>query len=110
MRTTNTVIHNETNGDARDDEDEEDDTPIETREVEQLATFDEVMVWGHEAKPASDDAYSKGLEEWVSFAEAVSLIVVYVKTDQGLIIDTDAFSTERGRERCRDWQVTMTLL
>lgn len=44
----------------------------ETREVEQLASFDEVMVWGHEATPASDDAYSKGLGEWVSFAEAVS--------------------------------------
>jgi hypothetical protein len=39
--------------------------------VEQLACFDEVVVWGHEAVPASDDTYSKGLREWISFAEAV---------------------------------------
>lgn len=68
MKTTNNVLPDETNqGDEADE-----DSFVETREVEQLASFDEVMIWGHEAMPASDDAYSKGLGEWVSFAEAVS--------------------------------------
>lgn len=60
---------------SQDDEEEGDnETFIETRKVERLASFDEVVVWGHEAMPASDDEYSKGLGEWVSFAEAVSHI------------------------------------
>jgi ribonuclease H2 subunit C len=34
-------------------------------------TFDEMMVWGHEILPAADDAFVKGVEEWVRFAETV---------------------------------------
>ncbi|RDI76902.1 hypothetical protein Vi05172_g13115 [Venturia inaequalis] len=67
LKTTDKVVPVETSQDAEEDE----DMSEETREVEQLASFDEVMVWGHEAMPASDDAYSKGLGEWVSFAEAM---------------------------------------
>jgi ribonuclease H2 subunit C len=72
LKTTNNVLPSEISLDTQ--EDEEEDAPIETREVEQMASFDEVIVWGHEAMPTSDDAYSKGLGEWVSFADAVGYI------------------------------------
>ncbi|TLD37747.1 ribonuclease H1 small subunit [Venturia nashicola] len=71
LKTTNNVLPVETSQDGDEDEDEDEDVSMETKEIEQLASFDEVMVWGHEATPASDDAYSKGLGEWVSFAEAM---------------------------------------
>jgi hypothetical protein len=38
------------------------------------ATFDELMVWGHEStSDASADPYVRGMEEWVTFAEEVRL-------------------------------------
>lgn len=76
MKTTNNFVPDETTQEAQ--EDEEEDSYVETKETEQLASFDEVMVWGHEAMPASDDAYSKGLGEWVSFAEAVSCAPLFM--------------------------------
>ncbi|KAJ5102733.1 hypothetical protein N7532_003262 [Penicillium argentinense] len=43
--------------------------PVKVLEVQ--GTFDEVVVWGHEHIPAADDAYVKGLEEWIKFAETI---------------------------------------
>lgn len=40
--------------------------------LEQKATFDEFMVWGHEQLPPASDCYVKGVEEWIQFAEAVN--------------------------------------
>jgi ribonuclease H2 subunit C len=42
-----------------------------TKVLEKQATFDEFMVWGHEEVPAADDAFVKGVEEWLKMAEAV---------------------------------------
>jgi ribonuclease H2 subunit C len=62
-----------------DDEEDADELPVETKLVEQVATFDEVMVWGHETTAeASEDPYSKGLGEWISFAESVSSCSYYL--------------------------------
>ena len=44
---------------------------IDTMIMDQHATFSDVIVWDHEAVPASDDVYVKGMEEWIHFAEAV---------------------------------------
>lgn len=49
-------------------EDEEEKVKI----LEQIGGFEEVVVWGHEALPAADDVFVKGVGEWVAFAEAVS--------------------------------------
>ncbi|KAH1489591.1 hypothetical protein LV164_001993 [Aspergillus fumigatus] len=38
--------------------------------LEQQATFDEFVVWGHEELPAADDAFVKGVEEWLKMAAA----------------------------------------
>lgn len=62
---------------TREEEDEEDqeeagDSP-EVKIMEEEATFDEVMLWGHEALPDElVDPYVKGVEEWIAFAGKVS--------------------------------------
>jgi len=59
------------------DEEEGDEDNEEMQVVEQVAAFDHVVVWNHEVLPDSlDDAYSKGIEEWIGFADAVCLKVV----------------------------------
>lgn len=56
---------------------ENDDSALEEpiKILEQQSTFDEVVVWGHETMPASDDPFVKGVEEWIKLAEAVSLLL-----------------------------------
>lgn len=50
-------------------EDEEEKVVV----VEELADFEEIVVWGHEARPDDlADPYVRGVEEWISFAEQVS--------------------------------------
>ena len=50
---------------------DEDTEPVKV--LEEAASFKEIVVWAHEAVPESDDPYVKGVEEWIAFAEAVSL-------------------------------------
>lgn len=39
--------------------------------LESAAAFDEVTIWGHDQVPPADDAFVKGIDEWISFAEAI---------------------------------------
>ncbi|PLN79568.1 ribonuclease H2 subunit C [Aspergillus taichungensis] len=39
--------------------------------LEKKATFQDVMVWGHDLMPPADDPFVRGVEEWVRFAEAM---------------------------------------
>lgn len=48
----------------------EPEEPVKVLETQ--GTFEDVVVWGHEILPASDDTFVKGVEEWVRFAETVS--------------------------------------
>lgn len=67
---------NDTHGraiDGRDEEGEGDEDAEPVKVLEETASFDEVVVWGHEAVPESDDPYVRGVEEWIAFAEAVGL-------------------------------------
>jgi ribonuclease H2 subunit C len=53
-----------------DDDDEITQEPVKT--LEEQGSFDEIVVWDHEVTPdESSDAYAKGIEEWISFAEQV---------------------------------------
>ncbi|RLL99268.1 3'-5' exonuclease [Aspergillus turcosus] len=47
----------------------EQEEPIKV--LEKQATFGDFMVWGHEEVPAADDAFVKGVEEWLKMAEAL---------------------------------------
>lgn len=54
------------------DQDEEDtQLPIEVQILETNGTFDQVVIWAHEAVPEGEDIYVKGIEEWIGFAESV---------------------------------------
>lgn len=48
---------------------EEEEEPVKVLEAQ--ATFDSFVVWGHEHLPAADEAFVKGVEEWIHLAEAV---------------------------------------
>ena len=52
------------------DEDDEDGEE-EVKMLEEVANFKEFIVWGHEAVADEDDAFVKGVEEWIGFAAAV---------------------------------------
>jgi len=52
-----------------EDEGRQEDVKI----TEEIATFEEIMVWGHDRSPdLQEDPYAKGIQEWMAFAEAVS--------------------------------------
>jgi ribonuclease H2 subunit C len=51
---------------------DEEEEAAEVGIIEERATFDEIIIWGHEAMPDNlTDPYVKGLEEWISFSEKV---------------------------------------
>jgi len=53
------------------DDDEEPELPEPVKVVEEVSNFDEMTIWGHDQLPASDDNFINGVEEWISFAEAI---------------------------------------
>ena len=60
-----------------DEEEEEEEQEVQTiGTLEEVAEFEEVVVWDHEAIPSGDDAFVKGMEEWIRFMEVVSLTCV----------------------------------
>lgn len=70
--------NDQTAGQDSGNEDEEHvEEPIEVKPLEKKARFEELVVWGHEAVPGEkggeDDVYAKGVDEWIRFAEVVSL-------------------------------------
>ena len=52
-------------------EDPEDEEVEEIKVLKETGKFDEIVLWGHGAIVEDDDAFVKGLNEWVGFAEAV---------------------------------------
>ena len=57
--------------DDEEDEDELREEEEQVKVVEEIGTFDEIIVWGHEQVPAGDDLFVRGMEEWIGFAEAM---------------------------------------
>ena len=54
------------NNDAGEVEETE---PIEV--LEEIGSFDSIVVWDREKMPEKDDPFIKGVEEWTAFAEAM---------------------------------------
>ncbi|KAI2619185.1 ribonuclease H1 small subunit [Hypoxylon sp. NC1633] len=51
---------------------EESDDQLEKGAMQGIASFNEVVIWGHEALANStEDPYLRGMEEWMSFAEQI---------------------------------------
>ena len=57
------------------DIDEEEEKMDEVRTLQEVASFDDIVLWGHESLVEGDDAFMKGLGEWIGFAEAVRLLI-----------------------------------
>lgn len=55
-----------------DEEDMEKEGDVEVKIMEQVGSFDEVLVWGHGGKvDQSQDVYARGLGEWIEWAECM---------------------------------------
>lgn len=54
------------------DEEEEGEGVQTVGTLEEVGEFEEVIVWDHEAIRSGEDAFVKGMEEWIRFAEVVS--------------------------------------
>lgn len=65
-------VHPHTSAD--DDSDVEEIDPEASKPVkilESTSKFEEIVVWGHDQAPPSDDQFVKGIDEWISFATAI---------------------------------------
>ncbi|KAH8808699.1 ribonuclease H2, subunit C [Xylogone sp. PMI_703] len=49
--------------------------------MEQHASFDGVLVWGHEVGLSEEDTYIKGVEEWIGFAKKIHSYDEELKTE-----------------------------
>ncbi|CAD0011120.1 unnamed protein product, partial [Aureobasidium pullulans] len=57
----------------RDEEDASSSSTPETKILQEVATFDKIVVWGHEVQPdGQEDVYVRGVSEWIGLATAVS--------------------------------------
>ncbi|KAL8728180.1 MAG: hypothetical protein Q9166_005574 [cf. Caloplaca sp. 2 TL-2023] len=54
-----------------EDDEDGDDEKEEVKVIEEVADFYHFIVWGQEAVVDGNDAFVKGVEEWIKFAEAV---------------------------------------
>ena len=50
-------------------EEEEPEEPAKA--IQDIASFNEIIIWGHEALPEHNDMFSKSMEEWIGFAGAI---------------------------------------
>ncbi len=63
-------------GDLEGEEGEEgEEEQEEVTVLNEVGSFDKVVAWNHESVVDGDDAFVKGLGEWIAFAEAVSHIL-----------------------------------
>lgn len=59
---------------GEDEEDKEEEPEAEVRVMQEQATFEEIVVWGHEVLPdGMADLYVRGMEDWIEFAESVGV-------------------------------------
>ncbi|KAL9635370.1 MAG: hypothetical protein Q9164_003499 [Protoblastenia rupestris] len=63
--------------------------------LQDAASFDETILWDHEHLVEGDDAFVKGLGEWIGFAEAVSLLFVGRKLIASASASTNQHSVPR---------------
>ncbi len=64
-------MQNTEQGDLEGEDGEEESRKIVTV-LNEVGSFEKVVVWNHESIVDGDDAFVKGLGEWIAFAEAVS--------------------------------------
>ena len=63
-------MQNTGQGDLEGEEEEEEQEEVTV--LNEVGSFEKVVIWNHESIIEGDDAFVKGLREWIAFAEAVS--------------------------------------
>lgn len=53
------------------EEDEESEMPDPIKIVDEVSSIQDMVIWGHDQVPASDNTFVRGVEEWITFAEAI---------------------------------------
>lgn len=60
-------------------EEHEEEEEEESKALDEIAEFSSIMVWGHEQPPDDeDDMMTRGVAEWIGFAETVRYFVSYM--------------------------------
>jgi ribonuclease H2 subunit C len=62
---------------------EEEEGKEDVKIMEEIGTFNEVLVWGHEAVADGEDIYIRSLEEWIGIAESVCATIYHMKRVNG---------------------------
>ena len=65
-----TALQSHDKGDEEGEEGEEEQE--EATILKEVGSFEKIVVWNHESMVSEDDAFVKGVSEWIDFAEAVS--------------------------------------
>ncbi|KAF2750477.1 hypothetical protein M011DRAFT_465226 [Sporormia fimetaria CBS 119925] len=79
-------------GHLEEEEDEEEE--VDVKIAKQVGSFDEVVVWGHGGVVEKDDAYVRGIEEWIRFSEAMHA----EEDDESEVVE----GKERGKEEAKE--------
>ena len=69
-------------GGEEDAEEEPEESDGTMTALDEVATFDEVVVWGHDALPEENDPVARGLEEWIGLAATMNAPGVAVDDGQ----------------------------
>lgn len=77
-------------GEEEVEEEEEESGEVVSGSVNEEASFDHFVVWGHECLAEDDDAFVKGAREWIAFAKAVSSERQFSWVAADLLTDHDA--------------------
>jgi len=56
---------------TEEEEDAEEEEAEPVKVLEEVGSFDKIIVWGHEQVPGEDDVFVRGVEEWIGFAQAM---------------------------------------
>ncbi|THZ52989.1 ribonuclease H1 small subunit [Aureobasidium pullulans] len=77
LQKTNTIlpptITPSTSTSLEDEEDASSSSTPETKILQEVATFDKIVVWGHEVQPdGQEDVYIRGVSEWIGLATAMN--------------------------------------
>ncbi|KAG2169462.1 hypothetical protein VTO58DRAFT_101472 [Aureobasidium pullulans] len=77
LQKTNTIlppnITPSTSTSLEDEEDASSSSTPETKILQEVTTFDKIVVWGHEVQPdGQEDVYVRGVSEWIGLATAMN--------------------------------------
>ncbi|TIA24721.1 ribonuclease H1 small subunit [Aureobasidium pullulans] len=77
LKKTNTIlpptITPSTSTSLEDEEDASSSSTPETKILQEVTTFDKIVVWGHEVQPdGQEDVYVRGVSEWIGLATAMN--------------------------------------